>query len=84
MRGHLVTELDPQPVLTGLLVKLKISQEEYNKIKTEKTREDQVKSLLDLLPKKNQPTYEVFLQLLKDHQDWLHEKLTTEKLTEGV
>lgn len=85
-RDELVKKLESEPVLTGLLAKLKISQEEYNKINTEKTREEQVKSLLDLLPRKDQTTFDEFSQVLNDNQGWLHEKLsnTLEKVTEGV
>lgn len=85
-RAELVKRLEPEPVLTGLLAMLKISQEEYNKINTEKTPEDQVKSLLDLLPRKDQTTFDEFSQLLHYNQDWLHETISTglEKVTEGV
>lgn len=85
-RNGLVTELEIEPVLTGLLANLKISHEEYNKINSEKTREDQVKSLLDLLPRKDKQTFDEFSQLLHDNQDWLCVKLNTEldDVTEGV
>lgn len=73
-------------MLTGLLAKLTISQAEYNKIDIEKTPEDKVKYLLDLLPRKDQRTVDVFSQLLHKNQAWLREKLNTEleNVTEGV
>lgn len=85
LHDRLIKELDVVPVLNGLLTKMVISHADYNMMDAGRTQEEKVKLLLDLLPKKDQQTYDEFSMILRDHQDWLHKKLNTEveNITDG-
>lgn len=79
---HLLQDLNAMPVLNELLGRLVISHQEFDTISREKTRTEQVESLLTLLPLKDDRAFDEFSQLLLTacdvQQAWLHKRLTAE------
>ncbi|PNF33458.1 hypothetical protein B7P43_G03236 [Cryptotermes secundus] len=78
LREKIVQDVHVEYILDYLISKDVLSEDEMERIKGEKTRKDQTRHLLDILPKKNIDAFEHFVQALKGPYPWLSEQLEAE------
>ncbi len=75
-RTHLVKDMDPDPILDELISKGKIQPAEENRVRAKATREEQVRELLDIIPRKGDDCFDKLCDALRtDKQESLAEAL---------
>ncbi len=73
-RVFLVPDMDLS-IVDHLVSELILTEEDEERINAEKVRHDKVRKLIDLLPRRGEVAYNVFMKILKEQQSFLYDQV---------